>query len=105
MSGQGGNPIIPVGKRKGQAPSVAGIYRALGRTPGRGTVGLPARPNVTGRRSGAVLSWLGKTAWTSRQGRGGRRAARGPPGRTDRGRPVAQRRRPMPCCTAARSVT
>jgi len=65
---------------------------------------LPARPNVTGRRSGAVLSWVGKTAWTSRQSRGGRRTAR-PPGRSDRGRPVAKRRRPMPCCTAARSVT
>ncbi|GAB2798152.1 hypothetical protein GCM10027073_32820 [Streptomyces chlorus] len=77
----GGNLIIPIDKRKGQAPSVAGLYRALGRTPGRGTAGLPVRPNATGRRSGAVLSWVGKTAWTSRQGRG---------------RPVAKRRRPMP---------
>ncbi|GAA2531417.1 hypothetical protein GCM10010398_15640 [Streptomyces fimbriatus] len=101
----GGDLIIPIDKRKGRAPGVAGIHRVLGRTPGRGTAGLPAGPNVTGRGSGAVLSWVGKTAWTSRQRRGGRRAVRGPPGRSGRGRPVAQRRRPMSCCTAARSVT
>lgn len=70
------------------------------------TASFPARPNVSGRRSGAVLSWVGEDrAWASRQGCGGRRAARGPPGRSGRGRPVAKRRRPMPCCTAARSVT
>jgi hypothetical protein len=50
----GGNLIIPIDKRKGQAPSVASIHRALGRTPGCGTAGIP------------VLSWVGKTAWTSR---------------------------------------
>ncbi|WP_406728326.1 hypothetical protein WJ438_32085 [Streptomyces sp. GD-15H] len=54
----GGDLIIPLGKlkRKDRAPSVAGTSRALGRPPGRGTAGLPARPNVTGRRGGAVLS-------------------------------------------------
>ncbi|GED90696.1 hypothetical protein TNCT6_77810 [Streptomyces sp. 6-11-2] len=57
-----------------------------------GPLVLTARSNVTGRRSVAVLSWVGRRGVGERPRRPGRRA-------------VAKRRRPMPCCTAARSVT
>ncbi|GAA2495825.1 hypothetical protein GCM10010406_35110 [Streptomyces thermolineatus] len=53
----GGDLIVPVDKRKGQAPGVARAYRALGRTPGRGTAVPPRRAerHWSRERRGAVM--------------------------------------------------
>ncbi|MFF4543201.1 hypothetical protein ACFY1J_03020 [Streptomyces sp. NPDC001406] len=72
---------------------------------GRGTAGPPrqAERHWSPERRGAVM---GGEDGVDEDGRAAEAdAPRRPPGRSDRGCPVAKRRRPMPCCIAARSTT
>ncbi|WP_234357333.1 PepSY domain-containing protein [Streptomyces sp. NBRC 110028] len=85
--------VVPVGMRSAALLAVR-------------TADLPrqAERQWSPERHGAVM---GREDARGRAGRaaeaGAPRVAR--PGRPGRGRPVAKRRRPIPCCTAAQSVT